>query len=116
MEKKNNFNVMSITKFNKLNKAQRKSVILTALSSLVFAESSLAFLTGGILTLCSGEPTIIPALLFAETAFTAGIALGTYKYAKKQNEKNNKLVNDRVKYLNNKLYESENIILARKLK
>lgn len=111
---KKNYNILSNEKFNKLNKAQKKSVVLKSLSALTLIESSLVFATSGVMTLVTKEPTIVPALLFVNTGITAGMSLMAYKDAIRDNAKNTKMVNGKIRSLNDRIIEAESKLYLRK--
>ncbi len=106
------YKIMDNKKFQNANKKQKKDIILKSMTSVILAESSLAFLAAGLLSLNPNLPVVVPALLFANTALTAGMTYISAKDVQRCNEKNTALVNNQVKALNDKLYDTENQVLA----
>lgn len=113
--KKNEFNITGMYKFTKLNKKQKKNILLKSASALVLAEASACFLASGIATTVNTDYSIIvPALFYLETLISAGMSAMCGIDAVKDNNTNNKMVNNYVKNLSDKLYDNENIVLSRK--
>ncbi len=80
--------MVDIKKFNKINKKQKKSIILKALSSLVFLESALVFTAGAILSI----PTIAAPIMLIGTGLSLGMSAISLQSLSDENKKNNKLI------------------------
>ncbi len=106
------YKIMDNKKFQNVNKKQKKDIILKSMTSVVLAESSLAFLAAGLLSLNTDITPVVPALLGVNTLATAVMTYACAKDAQKCNKKNTALVDAQVKALNDKLYDTENQVLA----
>lgn len=91
MEEKE-YSLVDIKKFNKINKRQKKNIILKALSSFVFLESSIAFTVASIAALNSTLPAEVSPLLLAESGLTLMMCSISLQSLSNENKKNNKLI------------------------
>ena len=112
MEKKHE--IMSLQKFGKINKRQKKDIMLNTATTVMLAESALAYLAAGIITTNPEFSKVVPALLYTCSALTTGMTALSAHITAKANAKNTEFVSKHVRELNNQLYDAETKFLVRK--
>lgn len=111
---KKKYEVISLEKFGKINKKQKRNIILKSLTALVYAEASVLFLATAVASHSLDVVPFISPLFYIASFGAAFNGLISAREAKRDERNNNKLVNREVLSLSRKLHDTQNELLAKK--